>query len=173
MRKSHEQIFFDLIQRSVTWWPWWEYREQFMCWFCMLCWQEKGLVYRTLDDVVAKSLSCILDAPAFNKWIEWQDPLRLYLSMFNPKDYPIPMVMDISHKIIFHVLASVTTALSLASRVLTNRFALIVLVHLNIHPLTIWNLCSFGLCRQTLVFRSRQLQPFNCSVSPETLFLLV
>ena len=37
------------------------------------------------------------------KWIESQDPFRLYPSAFNPKDYRIPMETGVSRKIILCV----------------------------------------------------------------------
>ena len=50
-------------------------------------------------------------AIVLRKWIESQDPFRLYPSAFNPKDYRIPMETGVSRKIIFCVWASGTTAL--------------------------------------------------------------
>ena len=51
-------------------------------------------------------------ASVLRKWIESQDPFRLYPSAFNPKDYRIPMETGVSRKIIFRVWASGTTALT-------------------------------------------------------------
>ena len=51
-------------------------------------------------------------ASVLRKWIESQDPFRLYPSAFNPKDYRIPMETGVSRKIIFRVWASGTTALN-------------------------------------------------------------
>ena len=49
-------------------------------------------------------------ASVLRKWIESQDPFRLYPSAFNPKDYRIPMETGVSRKIILRVWASGTTA---------------------------------------------------------------
>ena len=63
-------------------------------------------------DLVAKSQLCMQkSASVLRKWIESQDPFRLYPSAFNPKDYRIPMETGVSRKIIFRVWASGTTAL--------------------------------------------------------------
>ena len=53
-------------------------------------------------------------ASVLRKWIESQDPFRLYPSAFNPKDYRIPMETGVSRKIILCVWASGTTALQLS-----------------------------------------------------------
>ena len=50
-------------------------------------------------------------ASVLRKWIESQDPFRLYPSAFNPKDYRIPMETGVSRKIILRVWAGGTTAL--------------------------------------------------------------
>ena len=50
-------------------------------------------------------------ASVLRKWIESQDPFRLYPADFNPKDYRIPMETGVSRKIILRVWASGTTAL--------------------------------------------------------------
>ena len=55
--------------------------------------------------------SCSYVLLVLRKWIESQDPFRLYPSAFNPKDYRIPMETGVSRKIIFRVWAGGTTAL--------------------------------------------------------------
>ena len=56
-------------------------------------------------------------ASVLRKWIESQDPFRLYSSAFNPKDYRIPVETGVSRKIILRVWASGTTALEPVLRV--------------------------------------------------------
>ena len=65
---------------------------------------ENGRPYRISYDVVAKSLHCMQKrASVLRKWIESQDPFRLYPSAFNLKDYRIPMETGVSRKIILRV----------------------------------------------------------------------
>ena len=65
---------------------------------------ENGRPYRISYDLVAKSQLCMQkSACVLRKWIESQDPFRLYPADFNPKDYRIPMETGISRKIILRV----------------------------------------------------------------------
>ena len=68
---------------------------------------QKGRSYPISNDVaiVAKTLRCV-EKRASVKWRESQDPLRLYPSPFNPKDYPHPMVTGVSRKVVFRIRAT-------------------------------------------------------------------